>query len=118
KLDHPITRAEHEEFRKTIEANFDAMVAEDKRLNERLKIVEETNKQISDMNVTLQKQSDNITSLSRNLADIAKTQEAENARLKELEGRDGNKWRKVVDEALVLIVGLLIGAVAAKLGLG
>ncbi|MCC8161029.1 MAG: hypothetical protein LIO53_06970 [Oscillospiraceae bacterium] len=117
-MDNPITRAEHEEFRRTVDANFDAMIAEDKRLSERLKVVEETNKQISDMNVTLQKQSDNITALSENISAIARAQDAENKRLKELESRDGKKWRTVVDYALTLAVGLLVGFIATRLGLG
>ncbi|MCC8170151.1 MAG: hypothetical protein LIO59_07335 [Oscillospiraceae bacterium] len=117
-MDTAITRAEHEEFRRTVDANFDALIAEDKRLNERLKVVEETNRQISDMNITLQKQSDNITKLSENISAIAKAQDAENKRLKELESRDGKKWRTAVDYALTLVVGLLVGFIATRLGIG
>ncbi|MCC8169050.1 MAG: hypothetical protein LIO59_01470 [Oscillospiraceae bacterium] len=61
-MDTAITRAEHEEFRRMVDANFDALTVEDKRLNERLKVVEETNRQISDMNITLQKQRDILQS--------------------------------------------------------
>ncbi len=117
-MDNPLTRAEHEEFRRTVASNFTALEAEDKRLNERLKVVEETNKQISDMNVTLQKQSDNITALSNNISSIAKAQEAENVRIKDLESRDGAKWRKAMDYLLTLVIGLIVGAVAARLGIG
>ena len=114
-MDTPITRAEHEEFRRTVAARFDVVEAEDKRLNERLKVIEETNKQISDMNVTLQKQSDNITALSKNLADIAKTQDAENARLKALEGRDGEKWRQVVGYLITAVIGAAVTLVFTQM---
>lgn len=113
----PITRAEHDEFRRTIEAKFDVLASENKRQNERLKIVEETTKQISEMNVTLQKQSDNISKMSENISRLANVQEAESARLKELEGRDGKMWQTTVKLVLTGVVGAIVGFILSLIGI-
>jgi len=45
-MDTPITRAEHEEFRRTVNAEFERMTAEDNRINKRLTTLENNNRQI------------------------------------------------------------------------
>lgn len=116
-MDTPITRAEHEEFRRTVNAEFDKLTAEDKRLNERLKAVEGINKQLSDMNTTMQKQSDNIGELSRNIASLTKARAEDAERLEKLEGRDGDMWRTVLKYATTVVVGALIGYVCTRIGI-
>lgn len=39
-MDIPIARAEHEEFRRTVNAEFERMTAEDNRINKRLTTLE------------------------------------------------------------------------------
>lgn len=115
--DTALPRGEHEEFRRTVEAKFANIDAENKRQNERLRILEETTTQIAEMNVTLQKQSDNISKLSDNISQLAENQKAEGERLKELEGKDGEMWRTVVKYAITVIVGALVGYALTTFGL-
>lgn len=115
-MDTALPRGEHEEFRRTVEAKFANIDAENKRQNERLRLLEDTTNQIAEMNVTLQKQSDNIQTLSNNIAQLADSQKAEGERLKELEGKDGEMWRAVVKYAITVIVGALVGYVISTFG--
>ena len=117
-MDSPITRAEHEEFRRTVNAEIDKLTAEDRRLNERLKAVEGINKQLSDMNMTMQKQSDNIGELSRNIAELTKERAEDAERLEKLEGRDGEMWRKVLQYIATAVAGIIVGFIFTKLGFG
>ena len=102
-MDTPITRAEHEEFRKRLEA-------EDSRLNARLKIVENDLKDIKDLTASVEK-------LAVNMENMMKVQERQNTRLKELEGRDGEMWRKVTGYVITSVISLILGFVFSKLGL-
>lgn len=102
-MDTPITRAEHEEFRKRLEA-------EDKRLNIRLTIVEEDLKNIKDLTASVEK-------LATNMENMMKIQEKQGNRLEELEGRDGAMWREVVKIALTVLVGGVIGFALSQIGL-
>ncbi|MCD8308871.1 MAG: hypothetical protein LUD19_03370 [Clostridia bacterium] len=112
----PLPRGEHEEFRKTIEAKFEVLTAEDKRLNERLKAVEGVNKQLTDMNVTLQKQADNIGEMNRNIANLTKAREDDTERLEKLENRDGEMWRKVVSYSITAVISIVLGFIFAQIG--
>lgn len=102
-MDTPITRAEHEEFRRRLEA-------EDKRLNTRLAIVEEDLKNIKDLTASIEK-------LAVNMENMMKIQEKQGERLESLESRDGEMWRKVVVIAVTAIVSGLIGFVLSQIGL-
>lgn len=102
-MDTPITRAEHEEFRKRLEA-------EDKRLNIRLTIVEEDLKNIKDLTASVEK-------LATNMENMMKIQEKQGNRLEELEGRDGEMWRKVVGIVLTAIISGIIGFALSRMGL-
>ena len=102
-MDTPITRAEHEEFRKRLEA-------EDNRLNVRLKSVESDLKDIKDLTASVEK-------LAVNMENMMKVQEKQNTRLEELESRDGEMWRKVMGYAITTIVGLILGLVFSSIGL-
>lgn len=84
-MDTPVSMGMHNEFKEAVKAQVEKLEAEDKRLNERLKVVEETGRQISAMNITLQKQSDNIAELSKSINSMVEVQEAEGKRIKELE---------------------------------
>ena len=102
-MDTPITRAEHEEFRKRLEA-------EDSRLNARLKIVENDLKDIKDLTASVEK-------LAVNMENMMKVQERQNTRLKALEGRDGEMWRKVTGYVITAVISLILGFVFSKIGL-
>lgn len=91
----PITRAEHEEFCKRVEA-------EDHRQNKRLEILEEQTKQIIDLVLSVQ-------DLARSVKQLAEIQKTQGEKLDELENRDGEMWRKVSGYVITAIIGLVLG---------
>lgn len=99
----PITRAEHEEFCKRVEA-------EDNRQDKRLEILEEQTKQFTDLVLS-------VRELAQSVKQLAETQKAQGEKLDELESRDGEMWRRVSGYVITSIIGLVIGYLFHKLGL-
>lgn len=102
-MDTPITRAEHEEFRRRIEE-------ENKRQDKRIEILEENAKRIEDLNSSIEK-------LALNMENMLKEQLKQGKRLEVLEARDGEMWRKVVSYAITAIVGIVIGFLFKQFGM-
>lgn len=99
----PITRAEHEEFCKRVEA-------EDNRQNKRLEILEEQTKQFTDLVLS-------VRELAQSVKQLAEIQKTQGEKLDELENRDGEMWRKMSGYVLTTIVGLILGYLMKHLGL-
>lgn len=108
-MDTPITRTEHEEFRRSMELAHQKLADEDHRQNRRLDILEETAKQ----NTALVA---NVERLAVNMENMLKVQETQGMRLETLENRDGEMWRKVVAYAVTAVVGLVLGYISTKIG--
>lgn len=102
-MDNPITRAEHEEFRRRIEE-------ENKRQDRRLELLEHTVQQISDLTTSVEK-------LAVSMEGMLREQEKQGTRLETLEDRDGEMWRKIIGYAATAAVGIIIGYVARQSGL-
>ena len=85
-----ISRAEHEEFRKRIEA--------------------EDNRQLQELVTSVQ-------TLANNMENMVKEQGQQSARLEALESRDGEKWRTVTSYLLTAILGIAVGIIAKQFGL-
>ena len=102
-MDDTISRAEHEEFRRRLEA-------EDGRLNKRLSIVEEDLKNIKDLTASVEK-------LAVNMENMMKIQEKQGKRLETLENRDGEMWRKVVGYVLTAVISVVVGFVFSRIGM-
>lgn len=98
-----ITRAEHDEFCRRLDE-------ENKRQNRRLEIVEDTMRQIGALTTSVEK-------LAVNMESMLKEQEEQGARLKTLEGRDGEMWRKVLGYAITAVVGIVLGFVFTQIGM-
>ena len=81
-MENPITREEHEEFRRRLEE-------ENKRQDARIKTLEETVRQIGALATSVEK-------LAVSMQSMLKEQEKQGKRLEVLESRDGEKWRKVM----------------------
>ena len=102
-MDEPISRAEHEEFAKRIDA-------QEKRQDRRLELLEENVREIGALTVSVQK-------LAQSLQSMVKEQEQQGRRLQALESRDGEKWRKLMgyiataltSGAVTLLLSHLIG---------
>lgn len=102
-MDNFVTREVHEEFRKAIDA-------ENARQNNRLDSLEETVHQINQLTISVEKLAVSMDGMLKELTE-------QSNRLKELEGNDGKKWKKVVSGVITGIVGGLVVFVMAKLGL-
>ncbi len=101
-MDTPITRAEHEEFRRRIEE-------ENKRQDKRLEVLESNTKQIGTLTTSVEK-------LALSIESMVKEQEEQGKRLVTLENRDGEMWRKVVGYIATAIVGIVVGFIFTQMG--
>ncbi len=109
-MDDVITRFEHEEFRRSMEAENKRLEDENTRQNRRLDILEGTVKQISDISASVEK-------LALNMENMLKEQISQGKRLTDLESRDGEMWRKAVSYALTAIIGIAIGFLFKQAGI-
>lgn len=102
-VDTPITRAEHEEFRRRIEE-------ENKRQDRRIELLEENVREMSSLTTSVEK-------LATSMESMVKEQEKQGKRLEVLEGRDGEMWRKVVGYVVTAVVGIILGFVFTQIGM-
>lgn len=94
-MDTPITRAEHEEFKKRLEeAN--------KRQDSRIATLEKNIERLNTLNTSIEK-------LATNMATMCNELKNQGTRLEALENRDGEMWRYVVKYIIVAILGVIIG---------
>lgn len=103
-MDTPITRAEHEEFRRRMEEEHNR---QDKRIELLEEDVKETRKLVS-----------SVERLATNMESMAQEQVKQGKRLETLENRDGEKWRKMVWYAITATIGILIGFFLKQIGIG
>nr|DAR25507.1 MAG TPA: hypothetical protein [Caudoviricetes sp.] len=103
RMDTPITRAEHEEFRRRLEE-------ENRRQDKRIGLLEENTKQIGALTISVEK-------LALSIESMVKEQESQGERLQVLEGRDGEKWRAAASYVLTVILGIVIGYIFKLIGM-
>lgn len=109
-MDTPITRAEHEEFRRAMEAENQRLADEDKRQNRRIEALEESVRQIGALTTSVEK-------LALSIESMVKEQEQQGKRLEVLEGRDGEMWRKVTGHVITVIIGAVLGYIFTQIGI-
>ncbi len=102
-MDSPITRAEHEEFCKRIDA-------ENNRQNQRIKLLEEQTKQVTELALS-------VRELALSVKQMAEIQKKQGEKLEKLESRDGEMWRKVTSYVTTAIIGIIIGFVFQQIGM-
>ena len=102
-MEAPISRAEHEEFRRRIEE-------ENRRQDKRIEVLENHTKQIGSLAISVEKLAVSIESMCRE-------QEQQGNRLAVLEGRDGEMWRRVMGYIASGIVGTIVGLLFSRLGM-
>lgn len=98
-----VTRVEHEEFRRRIDD-------ENGRQNKRIELLEENNKRMETLNISIEK-------LAVNMESMLKEQLLQGKRLEILESRDGEMWRKIVSYILTAIIGVVIGFIFKQIGM-
>ena len=102
-MDQPITRAEHEEFRRRLEE-------ENSRQDRRIALLEESVSKMGALSTSVEK-------LALSMESMVKEQEKQGKRLEVLEGRDGEMWRKVVGYIITAVIGIVIGFVFHQVGM-
>lgn len=109
-MDNPVTHRELEQFRDLMESENDRLKEENDRQNHRIAILEDSVKEISSLTAATQK-------LADNMEHMLKIQEQQSKRLDQIEGRDGEKWRKAMAYIGTTILGAVLALVFAKIGL-
>lgn len=102
-MENPITREEHEEFRRRLEE-------ENKRQDTRIGILEDSVRQIGALATSVEK-------LALSMQSMLKEQEKQGNRLEVLEGHDGEKWRKVMGYIATATVGVVLGYLFKQIGM-
>ena len=101
--DEFMLKSVHEEFAKRVEE-------ENTRQNHRLMNLEKAVEQISAITSSVER-------LATNMEHMVKEQQAQGERLKALESKDGEMWRKLVSYSLTAILSIILGYIASRLGL-
>lgn len=109
-MDDFITRAEHEEFRRSMDAEHQRLEDENVRQNHRLDILEKTVEQVGKISTSVEK-------LALNMENMLKEQISQGKRLTKLENQDGEKWRKFVGYVLVAVIGVVVGFLFRQAGI-
>lgn len=102
-MDGYVTRLEYEEHNKRMED-------EHKRINARLKDLEEESEANNKLLVSIEK-------MAINMENMQKEQTSQGKRLEILENRDGEMWRKVIGDIVKVIISIVVGFVFAKIGI-
>lgn len=103
KIENGISREEHEEFCKRMEA-------EHRRQNRRIELLENSVQQIDSLATSVEK-------LALSLQSMVKEQEQQGRRLEVLESRDGEMWRKVVGYLITAVIGIVVGYAFKQIGM-
>lgn len=109
-MDGPITRAEHEEFRRLMDEANKRLDDENQRQNRRIQLLEDNVQETRQLAAS-------VKELAISMASMAKEQERQGKRLETIEGRDGEKWRTVVSHIATTIVGAVIMYFLGKNGM-
>ena len=102
-MDTPLTRAEHEEFRRRLEE-------ENRRQDRRIELLEENVQKLGSLTTSVEK-------LAISIESMVKEQERQGERLETLEGRDGELWRRAAGYTATTVAGILIGYFFRLLGI-
>lgn len=86
------------------------MEDEHKRINHRVADLEETVRQIGELTASVEK-------LALSVESMAKSQTRQEERLEELEGRDGEMWRKVTGYVVTAVIGIVLGYIFTQIGM-
>lgn len=97
-------------LKEVFEETLKRMEDENTRQNHRIQTLEDSIGQI--LNLT-----SSVERLATNMEHMVKEQQEQGERLKVLEARDGDMWRKVVSYSITAVLSIVIGYLASRLGL-
>lgn len=102
-MEDSLSRAEHVEFAKRMEADHE-------RFNSRLKKLEDTSRDNTKLLITIEK-------LATNMENMQTEVKKQGERLVKLEAQDGEMWRKVIGYIVTTVIGLVIGYIFTRIGM-
>ena len=105
-----ISRKEHDEFARRMDAENQRLADEDKRQNNRIDILEKNVSQISSL-------ANSVDKLAVNMDGMLKELEKQGKRVETLESRDGEMWRKVTGHIITVIIGIVVGYIFNRIGM-
>lgn len=108
--DEFMLKSVHEEFAKRVEE-------ENNRQNHRITKLEMAIEQISSIATSVERLATNMEYMVREQARQGENLTDQSERIRKLEDRDGEKWRKVASHITISIISIVIGYIACKLGL-
>ena len=97
-------------LKEVFEETLKRMEDENTRQNNMIQTLEDSIGQI--LNLT-----SSVERLATNMEHRVKEQQEQGERLKVLEARDGDMWRKVVSYSITAVLSIVIGYLASRLGL-
>ncbi len=107
-MDTAITRAEHDEFRRTMEMENQRLIDENNRQNKRLELVEESVHQISDLTIS-------VKEMAVNMGDMLKELEKQGERLEKLEQEPAEAHKQIKMAMVTAAISTIMGAVIGTL---
>lgn len=93
------------------------MEEEDSRQNHRITKLELAIEQISSIATSVERLATNMEHMVREQARQGENLNDQSERIRKLEDRDGEMWRKVVSHIVISVISIVIGYFACKLGL-
>lgn len=109
-MDNPVTHRELEAFRELMESENTRLKEENDRQNHRIGVLENSIQKMTDLAASTEK-------LAVNMENMLKVQEQQSKRLDQIESRDGNKWRKTMEDIGRIILGAVLAIIFARIGL-
>ena len=107
-MDTAITRAEHDEFRRTMEMENQRLIDENNRQNKRLELVEESVHQISDLTIS-------VKEMAVNMGNMLKELEKQGERLEKLEQEPAEAHKQIKMAMVTAAISTIMGAVIGTL---
>ena len=105
-----LLKSVHEEFMKRVEE-------ENTRQNHRISKLELAIEQISSISTSVERLATNMEYMVKEQARQGENLESQSERIRTLENKDGEMWRKLVSYSLTAILSIILGFIASRLGL-
>ena len=109
-MDNPVTHRELEEFRRVMEAENAQLRQENDRQNHRIENLEKSLEKMTEL-------SESVHELAVVMKSMKDEQTRQGKQLEQIEGRDGEKWRKAMTYIATAVLGAVLAIVFAKIGL-
>ena len=109
-MDNPVTHRELDAFQELMESENNRLKEENDRQNHRIGVLENSIQKMTDLAASTEK-------LAVNMENMLKVQEQQSKRLEQIESRDGNKWRKAMEDIGRIILGAVLAIIFAKIGM-